>query len=184
MHKITASQSTITLNWMGTLWLLLWIQDVVNKVAQYNIYSFLDLKSAYHQINLNVADRKYTVCEANGQLFQITMPFGIKNALPCFQHIINEITEKTVAKEHLLIWTMSQWQVKLKIKMMRMSRNVLSIAREYDITQNKNKNKCICSSYTIDLLGYRISNGKLQPDPQRTKPKLFISCLCHRIQNS
>ena len=55
------------------------MQDVVNKVAQYNIYSTLDLKSAYHQITLPVADRKYTAFEANGQLFQFTrMPFGLK----------------------------------------------------------------------------------------------------------
>ena len=48
------------------------MQDVVNKVSQYKIYSTLDLKSAYHQVELPKDARIYTAFEADGQLFQFT----------------------------------------------------------------------------------------------------------------
>ena len=46
------------------------MQDVVNQVAQYKIYSTLDMSSAYHQIELPESDRIYTAFQADGSLWQ------------------------------------------------------------------------------------------------------------------
>ena len=46
------------------------MQDVVQNVAQYNVYSTLDLKSAYHQFELPAEDRWYTAFQADGRLWQ------------------------------------------------------------------------------------------------------------------
>ena len=46
------------------------------------------------------------------------------------------------------------------------------VAKQYHLTFNESK--CTYSSSTIDLLGYRISPGTLQPDPQRVKPLLEL----------
>ena len=121
-----------------------------------------------HQITLPVADRKYMAFEANGQLFQFTkMPFGLKNAVPCFQHIINKIIKKNGCKgtfaylDNVTVAGKTQNEYDPNLK------KFLSIAREYNITLDENK--CFYSSDTIDLLGYQISNGKLQSDPQKDK---------------
>ena len=68
------------------------MQSVINNVTQYKWYSSLDLRSAYHQVPLLPEERKYTAFEANGQLYQFKrIPFGLKNAVPCFQRVINDI---------------------------------------------------------------------------------------------
>ena len=41
------------------------IQDVGQNVARYQIYSTLDLTSAYHQVELPPSDRPYTAFERN-----------------------------------------------------------------------------------------------------------------------
>ena len=46
------------------------MQNLVNKVAQYSHFSTLDLKSAYHQVEIPIEDRLYTAFEADGKLYQ------------------------------------------------------------------------------------------------------------------
>ena len=46
------------------------MQDVVKQVAQYKIYSTLDMSSAYHQIELPESERIYTAFQADGSLWQ------------------------------------------------------------------------------------------------------------------
>ena len=54
------------------------MQDLINKVSQYLAFSRLDLKNAYHQVELPKKARIYTAFEANGQLFQFTpFPFEL-----------------------------------------------------------------------------------------------------------
>ena len=44
------------------------MHDVVQKVAQYKIYSTLDMSSAYHQVEIPACDRMYTAFQAEGSL--------------------------------------------------------------------------------------------------------------------
>ena len=85
-------------------------------VLQYNVFSTLDLQSAYHQVEFPDAAKIFTTFEANGQLFEFSrLPFGFKNAVPCLQHIINSrLLSKTIAKVHKHIWTILLLEEKLK----------------------------------------------------------------------
>ena len=68
---------------------------MINKVSQYRVFSTLDLMNAYHQVELLKEARIYTAFEADGQLFQFThLPFGLKNAVTCFQRIIDRIIKE------------------------------------------------------------------------------------------
>lgn len=66
------------------------IDDIVNSIAQYKVFSTFDLRSAYHQIPLQPQDRLYTAFEADGGLYEYTrLPFGVTNGVPCFQREID-----------------------------------------------------------------------------------------------
>ena len=71
------------------------INKMINDLLKYKVFSSFDLKSAYHQVSLNVSDRKYTAFEANGRLFQFCrISFGVKNRAAAFQKAIDRIIEK------------------------------------------------------------------------------------------
>ena len=58
------------------------ISDTVNKIAQYRVFSTIDLRSAYHQVSLKEEDKPYTAFEARGNLYQFTcLPFRVTNSL-------------------------------------------------------------------------------------------------------
>ena len=68
------------------------MQDIVRRIAQYKVYSTLDLTSAYHQVELPSSDRLYTAFQTDGSLWQWKrIPFGLTNAVPCFQRIVDDI---------------------------------------------------------------------------------------------
>ena len=46
------------------------IDETVNKIAQYRVFSSIDLKSAYHQVPIKRSERQYTAFEANTSLYQ------------------------------------------------------------------------------------------------------------------
>ena len=67
------------------------IDDMVNTVAQYSVFSTIDLKAAYHQIPINDADKPYTAFKAAGRLYQFKcMPLGVTNGVACFQRTMDE----------------------------------------------------------------------------------------------
>ena len=45
------------------------IPKMIEYVAEYSIFTTLDLKSAYHQIPISDNDCKYTAFEVNGKLY-------------------------------------------------------------------------------------------------------------------
>ena len=51
-------------------------------------------------------------------------------------------------------------------------RRFLEVAKEAHLTFNYDK--CILSTDSIDLLGYRINKGVLQPDPNRFEPVMQL----------
>ena len=80
------------------------MQSMVNKIAQYSRFSTLHLKTAYHQVEIPEEDRLYTAFEANGKLYHQSkrLSFGLTNAVPWFQRIINDLLYKIPVKPHSL----------------------------------------------------------------------------------
>ena len=71
------------------------IDDIVNDLAKYKVFSTFDLKRAYHQIPIIESDKKYTAFEAKGKLFQFCMiPYGVTNGVPMFQRSMDKIVEE------------------------------------------------------------------------------------------
>ena len=144
------------------------IQDVVQNVARYQIYSTLDLTSAYHQVELQPSDRPYTAFEADNALWQWKrIQFGLTNAVPCFQRIIDEIIKSNNCEgtfaylDNITAGGATQQEHDVNLA------NFLAVAKKHNLTFNDSK--CVYNTDTADLLGYRIKAGTLKPDPTRVK---------------
>ena len=149
------------------------IDEQVAKIAKCSVFSALDLKSAYYQVPLSVEDRRYTVFEAEGKLYQYTrLLFDVTNGASFFQRIIDNIIAKYDLRDTYAYLdsvtvcgkTMKDHDHNLKA--------LFSAAKSENLTFNNSK--CVFARTEIDLLGYRISHNLIQPDPERLRPLLHL----------
>ncbi|XP_059802631.1 proline-serine-threonine phosphatase-interacting protein 1a isoform X1 [Hypanus sabinus] len=71
------------------------IAGLVNQMAQYKVYSTIDLKSAYHQLPICPEDRPYTAFEAGGRLYHfLRVPFGVTNGVSIFQREMDRMVDQ------------------------------------------------------------------------------------------
>jgi hypothetical protein len=69
--------------------------EVLNIVARYEAYSFIDGYSRYHQFFIAPKDRyKTTFVIDCGAFVWMVMPFGVKNGPPTFQKAISRTFRK------------------------------------------------------------------------------------------
>ena len=142
------------------------IEDMVNEIASYRVFSTLDLTSAYHQVAIKPEEQKYPAFEPAGYLYQFCrIPFGVTNGVASFQRVMDDIIKRedlngTYAYiDNVTICGQNQAKHDLNLK------EFMNSVVKYGLTLNKNK--CLYSLTSIDLLGYTISKDSIKPDPDR-----------------
>ena len=68
------------------------INDMVNKIAQYRVFSTIDLRSAYHQVPLKDEDKPYTAFEARPWGHQWSSLFSERDDLEASFPYLDNIT--------------------------------------------------------------------------------------------
>lgn len=144
------------------------IEDMVNEIASYQVFSTLDLTSAYHQVSIKPEERKYTAFEAAGSLYQFCrIPFGVTNGVASFQRVMEDIIRREDLKGTYAyidnVTTCGRNQAEHDYNLNKFMKSV----EKYGLTLNKNK--CHYSLSSVDLLGYTISKGSVKPDSDRLK---------------
>lgn len=149
------------------------IDDIVQRVSKYKIFSTIDLQSAYHQIPIRDTDKPFTAFEACGCLYQFKrIPFGVTNGVAAFQRVITEIIKAENLRDtfayldDVTICGTSRDSHDANLK------KFLGAAMKYNLTINESKSKYNLT--TIKLLGHTIENGSIKPDPDRLKPLLEL----------
>ena len=70
------------------------IEPLIERVSQNQIFSSLDLRSAFHQISLQPSERQLTAFEGAGRLYEwCVLPFGLTNSGAVFDRILGELVE-------------------------------------------------------------------------------------------
>ena len=145
------------------------ISELIETISGYEIYSTLDLMSAYHQIPIKENEKIFTAFEANGNLYQFRrVPFGVTNGVACFQRIIDQIIENEKVEDTFAYVDNVTVCGKTQQEHDRNLSNFLEAARKHGITFNDSKS--ILSSPVIQLLGYEVKKGEIKPDPERLQP--------------
>ena len=149
------------------------INEHVETVSKYKVFSTFDLKSAFHQIPIREEDKQYTAFEADGKLWQSTVvPYGAKNGVPAFQRTIDKIVEDEGLSQtfpyvdNVTVCGMNQEDHDIQVE------KWLQTCKKYNITLNDKKS--IMSTTSIKLLGYILENGTLRPDPERFRPLMEL----------
>lgn len=145
------------------------IEDIVRAVAKFEMFSTIDLQSAYHQVPIRDDEKQYTAFEADGKLYQFRrIPFGVTNGVACFQRVIDYIIKSENLEgvyaylDDITICGRNQADHDKNLK------KFLLVVRKYNFTINEKKSSYSLKS--IKLLGYLIENNALKPDPIRLEP--------------
>ena len=134
------------------------IDDMVNELAKYTVFSTFDLRSAYHQIKIVESDCKFTAFEANGRLYEFTrIPFGVNNGVAAFQRVISEFIERENLKDVFLYLdnvtvagrTQEDHDANVKLFLDAIHRNNFTL----------NETKTISSVNSVQIFGYVAKMG-------------------------
>ena len=157
------------------------INDTVNEIAQYRVFSTIDLQSAYHQIPLKNEDKPYTAFEAKGGLYQFTrLPFGVTNGVACFQREMMKFVQNNNLKavfpylDNITICGKDQTDHDTNLNLF------MDAARKTNLKFNNSKS--VFSTRCLPILGYVIEEGTIRPDPDRLKPLLELP-LPHNVRS-
>ena len=145
------------------------IDDIVNKLSQYKVFSTYDLKSAYHQIPIKESEKKYTAFEGDGELYEFNViPFGVTNGVPVFQRSIGKIVdEENLSDTYPYLDNVTVAGVNQEDHD-KNDRAFREMVERRNITLNESKT--VQSVSVINILGYQVSYGNISPDPERLRP--------------
>lgn len=144
---------------------LLFTDEVLDAVLEYDAYSFIDCFSRYHHVRIHLDDRpKTTFIIEWGAYVWVVMPFGLKNAPPTYERIANKVFKDYLADFMKLFMDdfsvysdMASHLPKLRL--------VFTKCRQYGI--NLNPEKYIFYVVTGVILGYIVGKEGKFPDPKK-----------------
>lgn len=75
------------------------MEQLIDAIVGYQVLSFLDTFSGYHQIAINREDMpKIALITSKGRYTYIKMPIGLKNAGVTFQILMNKVFKKKIKR--------------------------------------------------------------------------------------
>ncbi|XP_046143420.1 uncharacterized protein LOC123988226 [Osmia bicornis bicornis] len=140
------------------------IPEILDKVGGAKYFSIFDLANGFHQIEMNPKDRQKTAFTTpHGHFEFVRMPFGLKNAPPTFQRVMNRVTSGLenvlVFIDDMIVFSSSLREHEIKVK------KLFDRLREYGLTLQTNK--CEFLRKEVAYLGHILSADGVKPDPRK-----------------
>jgi hypothetical protein len=147
---------------------LLWIDDLFDRLSGAKVFSRIDLRSGYYQIQIAEGDEeKIVCCTRYGSYEFVVMPFGLTDAPATFCTFMNDIFREwlgdfvVVYIDDILIYSASleEHAEHLRKVFQRLRENKLYAKLE----------KCEFRVTKVDFLGHRITQEGLKMDDHKVK---------------
>ena len=141
------------------------IDEVVDSTAGYELLSFLDCYSSYHQISLKEDDQIKTSIMPFDAYCYTTMSFGLKNARATYQRSIQMCLDQQIG--HNIEAYIDDVVVKSKTADNLIAGLEETFANLKRYRWKLNPSKCIFGVPSGILLGYIISARGIEPNPNK-----------------
>ena len=145
------------------------MEEILHRLQGSNVYSVIDLKDAYHQVDLHPDSRDLTTFITHDGLFRYTRcPFGLASSGPAFQSIMCDMLKGVkgveVYLDDIVVHGASKGEHDRRVF------EVLNVLRSHKVKVNEAKSVFGVSS--VSFLGLRVSCNSVQLDPERIAPLL------------
>ncbi|GBL81634.1 Retrovirus-related Pol polyprotein from transposon 297, partial [Araneus ventricosus] len=143
------------------------IDDALDCLAGAKIFSMMDLKSGYWQIEVDDKDREKTAFVTSDGLYEFkVMPFGLCNAPATFERMMDTVLRGfkwnicLCYLDDIIVYAPNFQEHKRRL------RKVLKCIQEAGLTLNSNK--CSFGKKKLTILGHLVDEHGIYPDPQKT----------------
>ena len=142
------------------------IDECLDRLQGSSHFTSLDLKSGYHQVRISPSDVPKTAFNTRyGQYEFLVLPFGLTNAPPTFQQLMNSVLGDCLDKfalvylDDILIYSKTDSEHKQHVK------HVLELLRKAKLIGNLKK--CEFGKRELVFVGYKITPNGILPDPSK-----------------
>lgn len=144
------------------------IQEILETIGNPLYFSVFDLVSGFHQVGVNPTDQEKTAFSTPyGHFHFLCMPFGLRNAPPTFQRLMDTVmsglqgTELFVYLDDIIVFsdTLEAHEQKINEVFTRLFNAGLKLKLE----------KCEYLTQEVRYLGHHISKYGIKPDPEKIR---------------
>ena len=141
-------------------------EEIFSKVGESTLFAKVDLKSAYHQIELEEEAKKLSVINTHRGLFRFNrLQMGMRNSSAIFQRcmefVLRGLDGVIAYQDDIMVHAESKRQLKRRLGA------ILQRLEEYHVTVNKAK--CISETDSLKFLGFLFTKDGIKPDPALTE---------------
>ncbi|KAK7099536.1 hypothetical protein V1264_003664 [Littorina saxatilis] len=142
------------------------IEELVSDLNGAKVFSKIDLRSGYHQLELDPASRQFTTFSTHLGLYRYKrLPFGLNSAAEIFQHTIQEVISgvsgaRNVSDDIIVFGSdQADHDRALDETLKRLHQAGLTVHRQ----------KCEFNKDEIEFFGFIFSAAGLRPDPKKVQ---------------
>lgn len=144
------------------------IEDILDTMGHSKVFTTLDVRSAYHQINVRPSDTDYLAFQTNYRRMKyVRMPFGLANAPRTWQRVINTILKDVLGKN------VSVYLDDIIIHTETIEHNVTLIQAVLERLRGRNvklkPDKCLFFRSEVIYLGHILCAEGLRANPAKTE---------------